>query len=250
MPIEGKKASEAKAPAPAPSAAVPPPPWSKADALYKEKQYQAASELLASCEQSVEVLWRRARILKSLSDASKQANEPERCKAQLYEALDLVGRALEQDDSHWACHKWYAIVVGLTSSYEGTRETIKKSFVIKEHFTRAAELNPLDATSRHLLGLWHWEVANLGWATRKIAAAVFASPPTSTYEEALSHFQLAEGTEPGFYIRNRLMIAKCHNQLRGYEQARKWAQLAIELPAGNHDDETAVVSAKQLLKSL
>ena len=51
-------------------------------------------------------------------------------------------------------------------------------------------------------------------------AAIFASPPSGTYEEALGHFQLAEGISPGFYIRNRLMIAKCQQrttltQLRG-----------------------------------
>ena len=47
-------------------------------------------------------------------------------------------------------------------------------------FNRASQvrLNPVDATSRHLLGLWFYEVAGLSWATRRVAAALFAAPPT------------------------------------------------------------------------
>ena len=115
---------------------------------------------------------------------------------------------------------------------------------------KAAELNPLDATTRHALGMWYWEVASLSWTMRKIAAAVFASPPTGTYDEALSHFQLAEGISPGFYARNRLMIAKCQQQLRDKAVAKRWATLAIEMPIHNHDDLSAVEEAKQLLASL
>jgi hypothetical protein len=57
-------------------------------------------------------------------------------------------------DNHFATHKWYAILVSLTSGFEGTKATIQKSFVCKQHFERAIALNPQDATSRHLLGLW------------------------------------------------------------------------------------------------
>jgi hypothetical protein len=129
--------------------------------------------------------------------------------------------------------------------------TITKSLIVKEHFAKAAELNPMDATSRHALGMWHWEVASLSWAMRKIAAAVFASPPNATYDEALAHFQLAEGIQPGFYIRNRLMIAKCQLELRDKPGARKWAQLATELPIQNtYDDKKAVDEAKQMLAKL
>ena len=85
---------------------------------------------------------------------------------------------------------------------------------------------------------------------RKIAAAIFASPPTATMDEALGHFQLAEGIQPGFYVRNRLMIAKCNKELRDKPAAKKWAALALELPTANHDDRTAADEAKALLASL
>lgn len=125
-----------------------------------------------------------------------------------------------------------------------------QSLIVREHFVKAAELNPLDATTRYALGVWYFEVASLSWTMRKLAAAIFASPPQGTFEEALAHFDLAESISPGFYVRNRLMIAKCQQQLRDKPAARRWAALALELPAANHDDRTAAADAKQLLSAL
>jgi len=129
----------------------------------------------------------------------------------------------------------------------GTKATIHKSFVVKEHFERAIELNPSDATSRHLLGLWYYEVAGLSWTMRKVAAAIFASPPTGTYAEAKEHFATAETTEPGFYVKNRLMLGKCHLQLNERAAAAEWFARALELPAKTVDDEQAITEARRLL---
>ena len=76
------------------------------------------------------------------------------------------------------------------------------------HFEKAIALNPSDATSRHLLGLWCFTFADMAWCAAlpashfqlsgacrykaSVAAALFATPPTSTYAEALAHFEAAE----------------------------------------------------------
>ena len=188
--------------------------------------------------------------MQELADAAKRGSQPKQCEVILYEALDHAKRALALEPSNFACHKWYAIALSQTSAYEGTKATIEKSFVVRTHFVKACELNPLDATSRHALGMWYWEVASLGWATRKVAATIFASPPVGNYDEALAHFQLAEGIAPGFYARNRLMLAKCQKELRDKPAAKKWAALTIELPTINHDDQTAQDDARAMLKTL
>ena len=92
----------------------------RADAMYEDGQYSDASDLLASQEASVEVLWRRCRLLKSFADIAKDkgdTKENERC---LREAHKLVSEALERDDTNWAVHKWYAITTSLVSAF-GTR---------------------------------------------------------------------------------------------------------------------------------
>jgi len=47
-------------------------------------------------------------------------------------------------------------------------------------------------TSHYLLGYLCWVFADMSWAMHKIAGALFATPPTCTYEKALQHFLDAE----------------------------------------------------------
>jgi len=185
-----------------------------------------------------------------LGEVAKANGQPKERERLMYEGLHLVTSALETDPNNWAVHKWYAIAVSETSAFEGTKAVITKSLIVREHFVKAAELNPLDATTRYALGMWYYEVASLSWTMRKLAAAIFASPPQGTFEESLAHFDLAESISPGFYVRNRLMIARCQQQLRDKPAARRWATLALELPVANHDDRTAADDAKQLLSAL
>ena len=70
---------------------------------------------------------------------------------------------------------------------------------MKAHFEKAVELNPSDGMSHYCLGAWCFGLADLSWIMRNVAAAVFATPPSSTYEEALEHYLRAEKAEPGFW---------------------------------------------------
>jgi len=222
----------------------------RADNLYKERSFADAYALLASAPRTAPTLWRQARLCKELADLAKETGAKEREKELLREGFDLAEAALGLDESNYACHKWYAIFVSVVSMFEGTKAAIQKSFVVKEHFEKAAQLNPSDATSHYLLGMWYFEVAGLSWATRKVAAAIFASPPTGTFEEALSHFDNAERTSPGFYVSNRLMLAKTHLQLKNREMAKSWLQKALELKRESPDDHRAAAEAEKLLASL
>ena len=107
---------------------------SKADELYKRQEYEAAAGMLAGSEQSVEVQWRRCRLMKELGEAAKRAGDAERCRRLLYEGLALVTTALNHGkggSENSYVHKWYAIAVSQTSSYEGTKATITKSLIVK-----------------------------------------------------------------------------------------------------------------------
>ncbi len=45
-----------------------------------------------------------------------------------------------------------------------------------------------DQTLNHLYGRWCYAVAGISWLERKLAATFFATPPESSYEEALKYF--------------------------------------------------------------
>mmetsp|Transcript_19980 Transcript_19980/g.59005 ORF Transcript_19980/g.59005 Transcript_19980/m.59005 type:complete len:173 (-) Transcript_19980:79-597(-) len=167
------------------------------------------------------------------------------------DALELIGQAKQLEPDNFAVHKWCGIIISEASGLQGTKASIEQSFVVRGHFQRAVELNPRDPTSHHLLGLWHFEVASISWATAKVAAALFSTPPTSTFAEALRHLREAEAIDPGFYKKNQLLIAKCLLKLGGQrDEARKWLLSARDIVAANADDDAAHKEVLSLLKSL
>lgn len=110
---------------------------------------------------------------------------------------------------------------------------------------------------RHFLGTWCFEVASLSWTQRKLAASLFAAPPTSTYEEAISHFELVEqlearcpGAARGFMPKNRLLLAKCHLALRQKGAAVRWLDAALALPAVEREAVKANAEARSLRDKL
>ena len=237
----------------------------QSDTLYVEGSYEAGYELLAAQLEQLserrrqtptpslksEILWRLARLSKELASSAQRQRADEQLSRQLLgRALEHATRALEFDPSNFAAHKWFAISVSQTSAFDGTKVMIQRSFIVKKHLEEAARLNPRDATSRHLLGLWYFEVASLSWATRKVAAVIFMSPPAGSYPEALQHFLHAEQLEQGFYIKNRLMIAKAQLKLRNLVSAREWLQKALQMQPSTAEDHESLAEARNTLHAI
>lgn len=44
------------------------------------------------------------------------------------------------------------IIISAVGDFEGTKASIANSYLIRNHWRRAVELNPNDATAHHLLG--------------------------------------------------------------------------------------------------
>jgi tetratricopeptide (TPR) repeat protein len=220
----------------------------EADAFYDKKDFPSTYDLLIPHKDSSDanVMWRLAR---AATDKGKMHEGDER-KRLIYEAWGYITKALELDANNFACHKWYGILLDYTGEYEGTKQRITNAFKVKEHFLRAIELNPNDATSKYGLGYWCFLFADMAWYQRKIAAVVFASPPTATYEEALEHFKKAEEAQPGFYNQNLVMIGKTSLRLKDKETAKKYLLKALEHQDKTTDDEKARKEAKELLKEL
>ncbi|XP_055007022.1 regulator of microtubule dynamics protein 1 isoform X3 [Boleophthalmus pectinirostris] len=164
----------------------------QADYLYSCAETDKLYQLLLQHKNrdDAEFLWRLARASRDLALLPDTA--PEKKKQLVYEALDCAKRALEKEETNFAAHKWYAICLSDIGDYEGIKVKLGNSYIIREHLQRAIDLNPKDATSLHILGYWCFAFADLPWYQRKMAAVIFATPPMSTYQEALDYFLKAE----------------------------------------------------------
>ena len=88
--------------------------------------------------------------------------------------------------------QWKGILLSDVGDYEGSKKKIQNAYIIRDEFVKASELNPNDALCYFLLGEWCYTVSDMSWMLRQAAKAIFGTPPSSTFEEALKHFLKAE----------------------------------------------------------
>ena len=165
-----------------------------------------------------ELLWRLARVL---TEKAKITQNKEEKKTILLEALEYAEKALKNEEApgSFGAHKWYAIIINYVGELEGSKSQIKKSYDMKVHLERALEINSMDATTWHILGVWHFTFADMPSYTRLAAKAIFGTPPSSTYDEALRHFERAEAIQPGFYKSNSFYLGESYDRLGQKEKA-------------------------------
>jgi tetratricopeptide (TPR) repeat protein len=168
---------------------------SETDELFTADKMTELLELLKPYEgeHDVEIQWRLARACYKVAILPSTSKEDKKRLA--YEALDHIQRALSLNSDNFATQEWAGIIVGFIGDFEGNKEKIKKAYIMRDHFVKAIELNPSNATCRHLLGQWCFGISEMPWYIRQIASAFFATPPTSSYQEALDHFLKAENCE-------------------------------------------------------
>ncbi|KAM3603294.1 uncharacterized protein V6R79_020051 [Siganus canaliculatus] len=190
---------------------------------------------------SNDFLWRLARAYRDMYDSTEDKQEKRTYAQQGREVAEL---ALQKNNLNADCHKWFAVLTGLTSQHDSMHNKLKSSHILKEHLDRAIALRDDDPMCFYLMGRWCYEVANLDWLEKKAAAALYQSPPTSSLHDALENFLKAEELSPGFSKTVRLYIAKCHKELGNLSEAANWTELALKMPTNFPDDETTNLEAQ------
>ncbi|XP_075682144.1 regulator of microtubule dynamics protein 1 [Rhinoderma darwinii] len=222
----------------------------QADYLYGSGETEKLYEFLSQYRDSndADILWRLSRASRDLAHFSKPASNDK--KRLVYESRDFAYKALEMNESCGAAHKWYAICLSDVGEYEGIKMKIGNAYVIRDHFQRAIELNPKDATTIHLIGVWCYMFADLPWHQTKIAAALFATPPSSTFDEALIYFEMAEEVDPNFYSKNLIYLGKTFLKLKKKELALLWLKKAKDYPVRTEEDKEVHKETTDILKSM
>ncbi|XP_041661820.1 regulator of microtubule dynamics protein 3 isoform X2 [Cheilinus undulatus] len=175
------------------------------DARLKAEGFQLLLDNRAEYGESREFLWRLARAYSDMYESTDDKQEKQNYAQQGRQEAEL---ALKKNGLNAECHKWLAVLTGLTSQHDSMHSKLKSGHILKEHLDRAIALRDDDPMCFYLLGRWCYEVATLDWLEKKAAAALYQSPPTSTLHDALENFLKAEELSPGFSKTVRLYIAK------------------------------------------
>ncbi len=133
-------------------------------------------------------------------------------------------------------NKWKGILTSTVGNYRELKEKIAGAYVIREHIQRAIDLDPTDPYCHNILGQWCLAFANMTWLEKRAASALFGTPPTATYEDAVWHFTAAEKVCPGFWKKNAYLLAETYHKMKQMEVAREWLLKAQELEVKTVED--------------
>lgn len=128
------------------------------------------------------------------------------------------------------------------------KERINMGYQFKEHRDIAVKIDSNDKLMHHMYGRWCYEVASLSYIERKLAETFLASPPKSTYEEALESFVLADKLWPDWKM-NHLWMAKAYVALKQYDKAIKWIDSGLKFPNNSEEDCVSHIELNSLEKT-
>jgi hypothetical protein len=72
---------------------------------------------------------------------SKLECDNEEKKRYVFEGYDLISKALELNDSHYAVHKWYSIFLDTRSAYDGIKARVTQLPNVKKHLLVCADIS-------------------------------------------------------------------------------------------------------------
>jgi tetratricopeptide (TPR) repeat protein len=189
------------------------------------------------------------KIARQYSDLVVEQPDVEAKKRYAQTALDFAQRAvaLKPDDpvnvlSLAVCH-------GKLAVYSDTKTKIRYSRLVKEEAERALALDPDYAWAHHLLGRWHYEVADLGATSKFFVRLLYGGLPPASFDEGIRHLQRATELEPD-ELNHWLELGFAHAAAGRQDTARtKWTR-GLAMPSRSKHDEPAKQRARAALASL
>ena len=131
----------------------------------KEQQSLALTHLLSAVQEAERrdpnLLWRLCKAQYLCSVLENQDDNKESQRKLIMEAINSGEEALALDSKNSEAHKWFAIALGSRGEFGGVKEKILDGFEFKKHIDLAAELNPRDHITQHLLGRFCYEVSQV-----------------------------------------------------------------------------------------
>ena len=222
--------------------------YNEIDELQEKSMFDEALKLCESNfnSEDVEILWRLSRAYFDIAD---QTSDEEVQKINIDKALPFARSAIELNPLSARANHWYAVIIGKKGLLEGTKQKIINSYEVREFGLKAIELDPNYDGTYHLMGRWHYNIADLAWYERTIASAIYKTPPKGSFEKAITFFKDAMEANPED-IRHYLWLAKSYYAKSRYKDAKVTLEKAKNLEIKNDSDQLLMNQIEELYKKL
>lgn len=191
---------------------------------------------------NVGVLLRLSKQHSDLVSGAKTAADEKHAR----QALDYARRAVALDPENAKGHLCVAISYGRLTDFVGNKTKVEYSKLIKEAAERSLALDPGDDFAWHVLGRWHFGVANVNAVLRAVARAVYGGLPPASNAEAARCLEKAARLAPQRIIHHS-ELARVYTAMEKPELAAREWRAVLALPAVDAEDQRDQREARQVL---
>jgi hypothetical protein len=157
-----------------------------------------------------------------------------------------TGTTPQKNSTSADAHKWAAILLSEVGELSSTQVRIENAHKFRAHTQRALTLAPHDASLHHMMGRFCFELANISWVVRRLAAATVGSLPDTSFEEAHSHFVASQRLLPDWHLNQRWLGRVLVALGRRADAERAWRH-GVEVAAVTREDEVAQAECRAAL---
>lgn len=223
----------------------------KADSLYNAYQEEKALELyrdiLDEKPKNYTALWRASFLY---SRVGNRFNDEDDQKDYFNRAISLAEKALQVDSTDVQSNFVMAVAMGRKALISGARERVAASRDIKRYADKALEYDKNHAGAWHVLGRWHFKVANLSWVERTAANTLFGGiPGNATNQKAADAIQKAIDLNDN-NILYYYDLANVYREMGNDPQAVAVCENAVEIDNLTPDDPMLKEKCRKLIFDL
>ena len=196
--------------------------------------------------QNTDVLLRLSITHHYLSESAMKKNLD---KDNALRAFEYALKAFNIEPDNPDILKWYVITLGKTVEEDTIRNQIEQSKNIKNIALKVINPLPDDEFCYSIMGQWHYKLADLGRASRRIASILFSEPPKGSFEEAQYFFEKSLERNSD-YIGTYYWLGKTHLKLNNEQKAIELFKLGVTLDRPYKREERAYQGMKSYLENL
>lgn len=191
---------------------------------------------------NVGILLRLSKQHSDLVSDAKTADDEKHAR----QALDYAQRAVALDAKNAKAHLCVAISYGKLTDFVGNKTKLEYSKIIKAEAERSLALDPGDDFAWHVLGRWHFGVANVSAVLRALARVVYGGLPPASNEEGARCLERAAKIAPQRIIHHS-ELARIYTAMEKPELAAGAWRAVLALPAADEEDRRDQREARQAL---
>lgn len=223
----------------------------KADSLFKnfdeEGALQVYEQILEKHPADYETLWKASLLYSRVGYRLEAKDDQEKFYSK---AKMMAEQALKHDRAGTNAHFAMAVAWGRMAQISGARDRVAASKVIKKHVDQSIKADSTNSGAWHILGRWHFKIANLSFIERLAANTLYGGIPrdasNGSAEEAIKKAIELNPRYPLYYYDLALVFDERGEE----EQAMKTCREALKLEPAGPDDKRHKENCRELIRDL